>query len=358
MHYFVPKNNAGKSDYDNGVYLNDLFIVSNVGVATAADKVLIGYSREELLSSLQSAKMDSSQGRIHERLRDKEIDGSKIQPVTYRPFDDRYIYYQTGVVERSRESVMTHYIERENVGLLFSRMTKGKEFAHAFITKNISEVIFLSPLTGTNAFNAPLWLYHEDGTRSANLQPEVLERLFVNLKQAPEPEQMLDYIYAALYSPNYRKKYAEFLKTDFPRVPIPKNDAEFSRLAEIGKQLRELHLLVSPKLNQLTTTYPVVGSNIVEDVKYWPHFTKTFWKGYENEAVVHESQTVSINKTQYFGNVSEIVWNFSIGGYQPAQKWLKDRKGRTLTNDDIEHYQKIVNALEATHRVMTEIDRG
>lgn len=134
------------------------------------------------------------------------------------------------------------------------------------------------------------------------------------------------------------EKYKEFLKIDFPRVPYPTDKKTFSKFVELGKELRELHLLESPKVNQFITTYPIAGSNMVEKL-------------------VYRDRNVFINKDQYFGNVPEIGWNFYIGGYQPAQKWLKDRKGRVLSNADIEHYQKVIVVLTETDRIMKEIDK-
>jgi predicted helicase len=151
------------------------------------------------------------------------------------------------------------------------------------------------------------------------------------------PIDILDYIYAVLYSPTYREKYKEFLKIDFPRVPYPENAATFRKLVQLGGELRQLHLLESPVVEQFITTYPVAGDNKVSKVKY-------------------EGGKVWINATQYFDDVPQIAWEFYIGGYQPAQKWLKDRKGRELSFEDIQHYQKIVIALAETDRIMKEID--
>ncbi|MCZ7612128.1 MAG: hypothetical protein M5T52_00890 [Ignavibacteriaceae bacterium] len=177
---------------------------------------------------------------------------------------------------------------------------------------------------------------------------------------------MLDYIYAVLHSPSYRKKYKEFLKIDFPRVPYPKNKESFKKLVTLGTELRLLHLLESPKVNQFITTYPVSGNNEVEKIRFEnsSHAELGSASKIPKQACLTARQVrndnngkVFINKEQYFGKVPEIVWNFYIGGYQPAQKWLKDRKGRTLTNSDIEHYQKIIAALTETDRIMKEIDK-
>ena len=151
------------------------------------------------------------------------------------------------------------------------------------------------------------------------------------------PIDLLDYIYAMLHSPNYREKYKEFLKIDFPRVPYPQDKETFWKLVELGGNLREIHLLESPKVEEYITQYPVDGDNIVGKIRF-------------------ADNKVWINDTQYFDNVPEIAWNFYIGGYQPAQKWLKDRKERTLNFDDIFHYQKIIVALSETDKLMKEID--
>jgi very-short-patch-repair endonuclease len=152
------------------------------------------------------------------------------------------------------------------------------------------------------------------------------------------PSDILDYIYAVLHSPTYREKYKEFLKIDFPRVPYPKDKATFWKLVKLGGEIRQVHLLESPAVENYITQYPEDGRNVVVKPKY-------------------TSGKVYINDTQYFDNVPQIAWDFYIGGYQPAQKWLKDRKGRTLEYDEISHYQKIIVALTETDRLMKEIDR-
>ncbi len=152
------------------------------------------------------------------------------------------------------------------------------------------------------------------------------------------PIDILDYIYAVLHSPAYREKYKEFLKIDFQRVPYPKDTETFWALAALGRQIREIHLLESPVVEEYITQYPIDGDNTVAK--------PTYQKG-----------KVYINDTQYFDNVSQVAWEFYIGGYQPAQKWLKDRKGRTLDFEDILHYQKMIVALTETDRLMKEVDK-
>lgn len=152
------------------------------------------------------------------------------------------------------------------------------------------------------------------------------------------PKDILDYIYAVLHSPTYRETYKEFLKIDFPRVPYPNDQDTFWQLVNLGGELRHIHLLESPKVEKYITQYPIAGDNVVGKLKY-------------------ENGKVFINETQYFDNVPQVAWEFYIGGYQPAQKWLKDRKDRTLGFEDILHYQKIIVALTETDRLMKEIDK-
>jgi len=172
------------------------------------------------------------------------------------------------------------------------------------------------------------------------------------------PIDILDYIYAVLHSPGYREKYKEFLKIDFPRVPYPTDAATFWELVALGGELRQIHLLESATVGQFITKFPVGGDNVVEKIVF--DGTRTSLSASElphaETDVRVPTGRVYFNPTQYFENVPETAWNFYIGGYQPAQKWLKDRKGRTLNYDDIQHYQKIIVALSETDRIMKEID--
>lgn len=198
--------------------------------------------------------------------------------------------------------------------------------------------------------------------------------------QGGEPESfapidILDYIYAVLHSPTYREKYKEFLKIDFPRVPYPKDRKNFWQLVDLGGQIRQIHLLESlPKafgIEKYITQYPIDGDNVVTTPRFVIPTTVNTEEGSHavDKVIINEIEQgkdgallqamkgrVYINESQYFGNVPQSAWNFYIGGYQPAQKWLKDRKGRKLEYDDILHYQKIIVALTETGRLMKEID--
>ena len=152
-----------------------------------------------------------------------------------------------------------------------------------------------------------------------------------------------------MHSPTYRSTYKEFLKIDFPRVPYPKEKDTFWQLVKLGGEIRQIHLLESPKVEQYITQYPIDGDNVVGKPKYVPIP--------KNEDTGVLQGNVFINDSQYFANVPLTAWKFYIGGYQPAQKWLKDRKDRKLEFEDILHYQKIIVALTETDRIMKEIDK-
>lgn len=282
------------------------------------------------------------------------------QKINYRPFDIRETIITKnsgGFIGRSRFEVMKHFLY-PNIGLIIPRQTT-QDYRHNFITNKIIDgnITASAKLFGTGcAF--PIYLYPETNgqqtigqitERTPNLNTEIVKQIaeklgltFTNEKETIKdtfaPLDILDYIYAVLHSPTYREKYKEFLKIDFPRVPYPKDKNTFWQLAKLGGEIRQIHLLESPVVEKYITQYPIDGNNVVGKTKY-------------------QDGKVFINDTQYFDNVPQIAWDFFIGGYQPAQKWLKDRKERKLEFDDILHYQKIIVALSETDRLMKEIDK-
>lgn len=243
------------------------------------------------------------------------------------------------------------------MGILLPRQAITEQFGF-FITDKICDINY----TGTaGQYGAglvfPLYIYFETTrqktlekvARVPNLDSAIIDQIENNIglnftieKEVTEgtfaPIDVLDYIYAALHSPTYREKYKEFLKIDFPCIPYPKDEETFWQLVKLGGELRQIHLLESPVVEKYITTYPVGGSNEIGKIKY-------------------ESGKVWINNDQHFDHVPKIAWEFYIGGYQPAQKWLKDRKGGVLSFEDIMHYQKIIVALTETDRIMKEIDK-
>ncbi|OGS70131.1 MAG: hypothetical protein A3F91_07425 [Flavobacteria bacterium RIFCSPLOWO2_12_FULL_35_11] len=350
--FFVPKDFDSKSDYDEGFKVNELLLINNVGIVTAKDAILVNDTKADLINKV-------------EHFYEIEANTNLVKRISYRPFDDKYIYYDTKIVERTREKVMQHFLKRENIGLIIGRQGQvvgTMPWNLSFITNTITD--FNMYYRGGGML-FPLYLYPETNAqqtlhgnieRTPNLNLEIVKQFadglaltFTNEKTTPPvghpsngwefaPIDVLDYIYAVLHSPTYREKYAAFLKIDFPRVPYPKDKDLFWQLVKLGGEIRQIHLLESAVVEKYMTQYPIDGNNIVVKPNY-------------------KNGNVYLNENQYFANVPEVAWNFYIGGYQPAQKWLKDRKGRELSTEDIFHYQKIIVALSETDRIMKEIDK-
>jgi predicted helicase len=343
-YFFVSKNFEEQIEYDKGFSISEIFILNNVGIVTSNDKILINENKQDLTNNIN----------IYYQTEANEY---LIKDISYRPFDVKKIYYDLKLIERGREKIMKHFMSIDNIGLVTSKQCVS-DWRYVFISKFIGEFNLTSTAGrfGSGSY-FPLYLNSEaNGQKSAfeiservpNLNMEIVNQIatglgftFTNEKEETPntfaPIDLLDYIYAVLHSPTYREKYNEFLKIDFPRVPAPLDHETFWKLVKLGGELRQIHLLESPIVEKYITGYPEDGDNVV--------IKPTYKNGH-----------VYINDTQYFSNVTEVAWNFYIGGYQPAQKWLKDRKDRELSYEDILHYQKIIVALSETDRIMKEID--
>lgn len=322
-YFFAPKTFDNQTEYQAMTGLQDLFIVSNAGSATGKDSVLVADSPSKLRQQLIDANLNY----------DEEL----FTDYNYRLWDGRVTIYDKKLLQRLRTKVMDHLYQRENLALVTTKLLSSSEFKHVFVSDIIGDRCLISNRGKEANYFFPLYLYHDDGSRTVNFDSRTLKTFTANLSQNYAPETIFDYIYAVLHSPNYRQKYREFLKIDFPRLPAPANDAELKRLAVLGNQLRDLHLMRAVSLHNFDTTFPEPGNNQINKLSY-------------------SDNRVYINTAQYFGNVPASTWEFSIGGYQPAQKWLKDRKNQPLTNHDIEHYQKIVKILTETQALMKQID--
>lgn len=355
MLFFVPKDTKGQTEYEQGIKLSDLFIVNGKGIVTGRDKLSIDFDKNCLqerindFSSLSKEEArskyllgrDSTTWKVRWAQDDvkENLQAEHAKELFYRPFDQRYCWYlskSSGFIVRPSVSTMKHYLNPDNIGIMVCKQHKSGDFSHALIHRGLVESCYVSNKTAEIGTTFPLFLFDEDGVKTSNFRSEIvnsIEKIVGKLS----PEDILDYIYAVLYSPSYREKYKEFLKIDFPRVPYPKNAKQFEKLAIKGKELRLLHLMESPTADKFITTYPEDGDNKINKVEY-------------------KDGKVYINSKQYFGSVPEVAWNFYIGGYQPGQKWLKDREGRVFTNEDIEHYQKIIKVLVETDKIMKEID--
>ena len=384
QYFFVPRDYQQQAEYDKGFSVNDLFQINGTGIVTKRDKLSIHFSKDKALQAAKDIlEMDKnkfySKYNLPDDVRDWRYEWAKndisqfgindelVQSINYRPFDLRKIVYTgrtRGFIGWPVVRVMRHFLADDNVGLTIGRQGQVAgdiPWCLAFITKNITD--FNLYYRG-GCVVIPLYIYPEtkqptldkNQNREPNLNTEIVKTIATKLgiPFTPEKKQndnktfapidLLDYIYAVLHSPSYREHYKEFLKSDFPRVPYPDNKKQFRKLVALGGELRTLHLLESPTLATLITAYPETGDNTITKPEYKITDTK------KRLGKVH------INKTQYFTDVPETAWNFYIGGYQPAQKWLKDRKNRLLTYSDITHYQKIIVSLTETDRLMGEID--
>lgn len=374
--FFIPKN-IEDTNYNNFIALNDLFLEVNNGIKTDRDALFIDIDKKNIENRFQILLsedipasfvekyrvIDSGSYKITNKIKSKKYDTENVNQILYRPFDLRYIYYDPKIVSRPANKVMKHML-RDNFAILSCRQQSTFDFQHALVSKWLSEVCTVSLQTKETTYTFPLYLFNSDllgaEYRNPNLNLNFINKMssLLNLKFTNEKEQIqntfapidiLDYIYAVLHSPTYREKYKEFLKIDFPRVPYPKNQQIFWQLVEFGSKLRQIHLLESSTVEQYITSYPIDGDNSVT--------RKITKKDYEIHNHNAHTGKVWINDTQYFDNVPQIAWDFYIGGYQPAQKWLKDRKGRELSFENILHYQKIIVALTETDRLMKEIDK-
>ena len=384
FYLFVPQNVRLLNEYERGWKITDIMPINGVGMTTARDHIAIDFeekpileralafrdsreSNEEICAKLEiPLKIGWDISRARKLIQAEPDLKQHIKPLLYRPFDNRFIFYHDSLVWRTVKQVMRHMLAGENVALIVPRQVVT-EFRHTFSTNRIANFNLLDT---AGRFGSgclfPLYLYSDltkrlsepemlstASARRPNLAPEFiadfsakLKLSFVpdgkgDLKKTFGPEDVFHYAYAVFYSPAYRKRYAEFLKMDFPRLPLTSDAALFRKLCALGEEIVGLHLM--ERLPKAQARYPIAGDNAVKNVRYAEPAGKTQGR-------------VWINATQYFENVPPDVWEYHVGGYQVCQKWLKDRKGRQLSYDDLTHYRGIVAALSRTIELQAEID--
>ncbi len=375
--------------YNEGINPITLFKVNVMGFQTHRDSFAIDFEMKNIKSrALDLINKDNSNDDLYKKYaisdnRDWKLDKArkeiqsdsnwerKAVKCGYRPFDERPCYFSYVMMDYPRKELIQNVMNKDNLLLGIGRqgLAVGDiEWCLTTVSKlPVDANIFRRG--GVNLF--PLYLYPDDSgqqsidqttERTPNLNFDIVKQIaenlgltFTNEKETTDntfaPIDILDYIYAVLHSHNYREKYKEFLKTDFPKIPYPKNADTFWQLVKLGGEIRQIHLLESPKVEQYITTYPIGGSNEIT------RSLTTKDIGFELTDEANKIGRVWINDEQYFDKVPLVAWEFYIGGYQPAQKWLKDRKNRTLEFDDILHYQKIIVALTETDRLMKEVDK-
>jgi hypothetical protein len=357
---FVPRDHSLTEKYNAGFKLTQMMTENVTGIVTMGDGFALADTASKLKENLDdlfenehteaSLKKRYSLGKNYAAwlISNKPklaLTDLKPVPITYRPFDNRVTYFDNRILWRWREKVMRNLLAGENIALIFSRQAVRSEAppVNVFLSSHIFDNRGVYSNKGISQA-APLYLYPDeqdlDKTRRVNFDQKLYKKL---QKMADHPDhgkpdevQVFDYIYGVLHCPAYRETYAEFLKIDFPRIPWPTTPDEFWNVSSKGAELRKLHLMEPASIG--TTPYPFTGEGDNEVGK--PRF---------------EDGRVWINDSQYFVDAPPVSWDFYIGGYQPAQKWLKDRKGRALSFADVQHYQRILKILSETDRVMQTI---
>ena len=390
FYFFVPRDEHLAEEYERGWSLPDAMAVNVLGFQTHRDHFAIDFDEKELRARISEMRGETTSdaafaekyelnyggdGNLALARRQLRADANWEQWLTrclYRPFDWRPCYYSEVAMDRPRRELKQHML-RPNLSLSVTRQTKADYWRNAVVANTPTPALYTEIKDGANVF--PLYLYPDPskpdlwgaaagdapssapGGRRPNLAPEFIAGFAARLglrwvadgkgdrQTTFGPEDVFSYLYAIFHAPTYRARYADFLKSDFPRVPLTSNAALFRDLCALGDRLVALHLLEAEGDKAGRPSFPAGGDNQVEQVRYL-----------EPDAASGRRGRVYINPTQNFDGVEPDTWEFHIGGYQVAEKWLKDRKGRALTYDDIEHYQKTLAALAETATLMERID--
>ncbi len=374
--YLMVKQDVGlRDEYDKWIKVTEIFPLNGWGIATRKDYLLVDFERKKLVKKFKEIISEPSAKSIA-KFEIKESPhwdfGSAIsklpqnveksvRPLLFRPFDIRSIYYERAMIERGdhRYSLMRHMFKQNICLITIRRLEVGGGFSHAYCTDQVSVLHSISMKEGNFVF--PLYVYPDEecaqGTllaeseRTPNLSHDFLQALKVRYGVSGNsdsgslnpiaPEDIFGYIYAVLHSPTFRTRYSELLRIDFPRIPISAGVSLFNQLSNIGRRLAEIHMLTSLDEGENEVTY--IG-------RPFPEVKKVTWS----------NRTVWIDEANELGfkGVSEEVWNFHIGGYQVCRNWLKDRKGRVLSDGEVKHYTAIAAAISKTIRLMAEVDES
>jgi len=392
---FVPRNAKYEKEWTAAWSIREAFVVSGNAIKTERDRVSIHFTRKEAeiaVCDFRTLSIEELRKKyeLDKDSRDWSVDRAKkdtldnpggklFAPILYRPFDVRHTWFSgkaKGFIGTPARDLMNHLLGKENVALCCLRQARRGQTdtffaAQGLICKDIVSIFDIGTVF-------PLYLYpngeteeqaelvpHENGRRP-NLSADFVKQFAdaVGLKFVPDgrgdlkktfgPEDIFNYIYAIFYSVSYRERYAEFLKLDFPRVPMTSDRVLFSRLCQRGARLVALHTMKEFGLDDVP--FDVPGESVVEQVVYVPPQAAGIAPPERPGLTAGKMGRVYINAKQYFEGVTPKVWEFRIGGYQVCEKWLKDRKGRALGADEIEHYQRVVSALAETRTLMAQID--
>lgn len=370
FYLLLPQTASLRDEFAAWASLTSIFRVFTMGVTTGRDQLCVSFDEQDARTKLEdfvsqvsetdlalryglSNKSGWNIAAARKSVRVSGVSRRSVRALAYRPFDTRALYLDAAIVGRPRLDVLKNMLGGDNVALCTTRQVNG-DYSHILCTRLLANDCLVSLASGERTYSFPLFIAPDRGAllprvdRDPNLARQFLSDLLQELGRPPKrgaatselgASDAFSYIYSVLHSPCYRSRYAEFLKIDFPRLPLTSSMELFRALARLGGELVALHLLESTKVDNAITEY--IGGRA-------PEVEKVSWS--KNTVWIDKAQTIG------FRGVREEVWNFHIGGYQVCAKWLKDRKGRKLLKDDISHYHKIVVALSETIRLMTEID--
>ena len=336
QYFFIPKDFSLQSEYDKFTRIEDIFSKKSVGIVSAKDKILIDFDKAKLLEKVSEYY-------------ETEAKESLCKKISYRPFDDRYIYYDTDKIGRSREEITQNFQEGVNIGLCLTKVLKsGNSYYNCFVSNKMIDSCFVSNRTSEITYIFPLYTYYDLTERHPNIKDDYISALeqVLSLKYNTNIDDISnhecfsaldiwDYIYSILNCSYYRKRYIEFLKIDFPRIPLPVNKESFIQLANCGAALRRLH--TEKQSVGSSIEFCGCGDNTISHIKYCDN-------------------KVFINSEQYFANIYSQEWNFIIGAYNVSEKWLKDKKGRILTNENIDEYISNIEVIRKTICIREQID--
>jgi len=400
FYLFKPLCKKRIKEYNKFWKITDIMPVNVNGFKTHRDHFAVDFEKETIIERLdEMCKKELSDDEFKKKYELKDSGGWNIHDTRvalrktnwkknvvkclYRPFDWRYCHFSRITMDRPRRELLDNVVHKDNLCLMAVRqMMDNIPYSHVFVSKKVPECrVFACSRGAANVF--PLYIYKtskkekkhkgltammlfEDESdydvKKPNFNSKFISVLSNRLKMSfafnkPErparnsrlktefiPEDIFYYIYAVLHSPFYRKRYEEFLKIDFPKIPLPESDKQFFELGKIGKKLVELHTFQSTLL--VDCNHPLM-SNVKFPVSGSDEVIK----------LIYEDEKVFINEAQYFEPVSEKIWNYYVGGYKVCEKWLKDRKGKILSAKDKVHFQKIISAINNTIEFMNEIDR-
>ncbi|HGF6519791.1 TPA: type ISP restriction/modification enzyme [Campylobacter jejuni] len=341
FYLFLPQNNDLLEEYNKGISVKDIFMLSSVGIASSKDAILISTNNKKLEQQVYNFY--------------NEFDKKYIKEIAYKPFDTQKIYYDIKKVERPRIDIMEHFLGYENIGLIYDRGTNLKEISNLFISSKVID----KHLVGANSYVSPLYLYPTTRSKkflkkeNPNFNEENFTSKIENFKESFRtfidelykekfsPEDILGYIYAVLFHKIYREKYLDFLKIDFPKIPFTKDKNTFKNLSKLGLKLVNLHLLKNDELDFN------VGEALFKDIKN---------KNFKIQKIKYNKDVkeLFINESLYFNKVSPKIYEFKIGGYAVLDKYLKSHK-----EEDIDHkyFTLIIQTLDETLKIQDEISK-